>query len=378
MRFLFVPDSFKGTLSSVEVCDVLESVSKEIFPNSESIRIPVADGGEGSVDVFLSLGLGDKESCVAHNSFMEERTTYYLLNRERKTAIVELATISGLPEVYDRRNPMLTTTYGVGEIVGDAIKKGAKKIIIALGGSSTNDGGVGIACALGAKFFQETGDEFLPVGGTLCNISKIDVTELQDRIDGVEFSVMCDVDTVLTGAKGASAVYGPQKGASESDVKILDKGLAHLNSLWKEIYKRDLSTISGSGAAGGAGGGISAFLGGKLESGIEIVLRLTEFEEKVKDCDYVFTGEGKFDEQSFMGKVINGVSNKTKALGKKLVVIAGLIQGVGESEIISHGICSAYATNPDGKPFETVRLTAREDLEKTARQVFEDIKSGKI
>lgn len=378
MRFLFIPDSFKGTLSSTAVCEVLDSVSKEYFPSSSATIIPVADGGEGSVDVFLSLGLGEKRECKAHNSFMEEKLAYYLYNEKNKTAIVELAITSGLPEVYDRRNPMLTTTYGVGEVILDAINAGAKKIIVALGGSSTNDGGVGIACALGAKFFNSKGEEFLPVGGTLSEIKSIDVTALDKRIKGVEFSVMCDVDTVLTGSCGASAVYGPQKGANPAQVESLDKGLSHLNELFLSLYNKDFSRLVGGGAAGGAGAGISAFLGGKLESGIEIVLRLTEFEKKVADCDYVLTGEGKFDEQSFMGKVINGVSNKTQKLGKKLIVIAGIIKGVSEEEIFSHGISKAYATNPNNLPFEEVRDRAKEDLITTARQVFEDIKLGKI
>ena len=189
---------------------------------------------------------------------------------------------------------------------------------------------------------------------------------------------MCDVDTVLTGNLGASAVYGPQKGASPEQVEVLDKGLLHLNDLFLSLYNKDFSRLVGGGAAGGAGAGISAFLGGKLESGIEIVLRLTEFEKKVADCDYVFTGEGKFDEQSFMGKVINGVSDKTQKLGKKLIVIAGIIKGVSSDEIFSHGISGAYATNPNNLPFEEVRASAKEDLITTARQVFEDIKLGKI
>ena len=378
MHFLFIPDSFKGTLSSETVCDVLEEVAKEYYSDAKITRIPVADGGEGSVDVFLSLGLGEKKYCNVRNSFMEEKRAYYLLNSKNNTAIIELAQACGLPEVYDRRDPKKTTTYGVGEFIKDAIENGAKKVIIALGGSSTNDGGVGIACALGAKFYNESGEVFLPTGGTLKSIQKIDVSEMEKGINGIEFSVMCDVDTVLTGTRGASAVYGPQKGATDSDVLLLDRGLSHLNELWKTLYNKDFSVISGGGAAGGAGAGISAFLGGVLESGIEIVLRLTDFEERLKTCDYVFTGEGRFDEQSFMGKVISGVSQKTRKYSKKLIVIAGLIQGVTKEQLSRAGIIKAYATNPLGLPFEQVKNTARDDLIKTAKMVFEDVKLGKI
>ncbi|MBQ2714459.1 MAG: glycerate kinase [Clostridia bacterium] len=377
MKFLFVPDSFKGTLSSNEVCDVLERCARRNFDDLVIERIPVADGGEGTVDVFLSLGLGEKIKVRSHNSFMEEKEGYYLFDKESKTAIVELAVVAGLPEVYDRRDPTSTTTYGVGELIKDGVKRGAKKVIVALGGSSTNDGGVGLACALGAKFFDFDGYEFLPVGGSLSDIADIDVSGLEYLKD-VEFSVMCDVDTVLTGDRSASAVYGPQKGASEADVLLLDKGLSRLSELWKDIYKRDFSTLKGGGAAGGAGAGISAFLGGKLESGIEIVLRLLDFEKKLQGCDCVFTGEGKFDEQSFMGKVINGVSSKTKEKGVKLVVIAGVVKGVSKADIESAGISAVYATNPNNLPFEEVRGRAREDLEKTADKVFQDLKNNII
>lgn len=339
MKFLFIPDSFKGTLSSTDVCDVLEGVLKEYFPESDAIRIPVADGGEGTVDLFFSLGLGEKIYTRVHNSYMEEKEGYYLYDGDKKIAIVELAVASGLPEVYDRRDPKKTTTYGVGELVKDAVEKGAKKIIIGLGGSSTNDGAVGMACALGAKFFDKKGAEFLPVGGTLSEISRIDVTGLEYLKD-IDFTVMCDVDTVLVGDSGASAVYGPQKGATSEDVELLDDGLSHLNELLKILYSRDFSTLKGGGAAGGAGAGISAFFGGTLESGIETVLRLTDFEGKLRGADYVFTGEGKFDEQSFMGKVISGVSEKTRKFSKKLVVVAGLVKGGergGYSQIGHHG-----------------------------------------
>lgn len=377
MRFLFIPDSFKGTLSSTDVCDVLESVSKEFFSDCDVIRIPVADGGEGTVDVFYSLGLGEKIHLDIHNSFMEKKSGYYLFDKEKKTAIIELAVAAGLPEIYDRRNPLKTTTYGVGELIADAVKRGAKEIIIGLGGSSTNDGGVGLASALGAKFYRSSGEEFLPVGGTLSDIASIDVSGL-DYLKKVDITVMCDVDTVLTGERGASAVYGPQKGANSEDVLLLDKGLTHLNELLKTLYNSDFSALKGGGAAGGAGVGISAFLGGKLHSGIEIVLSLTEFENKLDGVDYVFTGEGKFDEQSFMGKVINGVSDKTVKRDKKLVVVAGLVKGVKEEDWKNAGICAVYATNPKGLPFETVRNSARIDLEKTARIIFQDIKDGKI
>lgn len=376
MKFVFVPDSFKGTLSATEVCDILNEAREKILPESTASIVPVADGGEGTLDVLYSLSLGEYVEVEAHNSFMEKRSSKYLLSTDG-VAYIELADCAGLPEVYDRRNPMLTTTYGVGEQIKDAVDKGAKKLIIAIGGSSTNDGGVGIACALGAKFYDVFGREFLPTGGTLSDIADVDFEPLE-RYTGIEISVMCDVDTVLLGECGASAVYGPQKGASPDDVYLLDEGLKRLNGFFIREYGRDYSTMSGGGAAGGAGAGLCAFLKAKLLPGIEVVLSAVGFDRLVEDCDIVITGEGKFDEQSFMGKVVNGVSNVTKKFNKKLVVVAGLVSDEAKREQSKYGIVASYATNPDKKPFDEVKMRAREDLYAVAERIFFDAKEKRI
>lgn len=376
MKFVFVPDSFKGTLSASEVCSILDEARAEVIPESSSISVPVADGGEGSLDVFYSLGLGEFIKCEAHNSYMESKTSEYLKCSDG-TAIIELAKCAGLPEVYDRRNPMLTTTYGVGEQIKSAIENGAKRLIVAIGGSSTNDGGVGIACALGAKFYDVLGREFLPTGGTLSDIADVDFEPLE-RYRGIDISVMCDVDTVLLGEVGASSVYGPQKGANPDDVYLLDEGLKRLNDFFIREYGRDYSTLKGGGAAGGAGAGLCAFLGAKLEPGIDVVLRIVRFESLVRDCDMVVTGEGKFDEQSFMGKVVCGVSEITAKHKKPLVVVAGLVSDDAIAKQKSHGIVASYATNPLKKPFDEIKGRAREDLEIVARRLFYDVKEKRI
>ena len=376
MKFVFVPDSFKGTLSATDVCRVLDEARVKILPSSTSTNVPIADGGEGTLEVLRSLSLGDYVEVKAHNSFMEERLSKYLLSTDG-VAYIELADCAGLPEVYDRRNPLLTTTFGVGEQIKDAVDKGAKKIVIAIGGSSTNDGGVGIACALGGKFYDVFGREFLPTGGTLSDIADVDFEPLE-AYRSIDISVMCDVDTVLLGEVGASAVYGPQKGATTEDVYLLDEGLKRLNDFFIREYGKDFSTLSGGGAAGGAGAGLSAFLGAKLLPGIEVVLSAVRFDELVQDCDIVVTGEGKFDEQSFMGKVVNGVSNYTKRHGKKLVVVAGLVSDEAVRLQSEYGIVKSYATNPDKKPFDEVKGSAREDLMKVCERLFLDVKEGKI
>lgn len=376
MKFVFVPDSFKGTLSATQVCQILDEARSEILPLSTSVIIPVADGGEGTLAVLHSLKLGSYVEVLAHNSFMEQRASKYLLSDDG-VAYIELADCAGLPEVYDRRNPLLTTTFGVGEQIRDAASRGAKKIIVAVGGSSTNDGGVGIACALGAKFYDVLGREFLPTGGTLSDIADVDFEPLEIYRE-LDISVMCDVDTVLLGEFGASSVYGPQKGAMADDVYLLDEGLKRLNGFFINEYGRDFSTLKGGGAAGGVGAGLCAFLGAKLLPGIEVVLDAVGFEDIVKNSDIVVTGEGKFDYQSFMGKVVNGVSNVTKRLNKPLVVVAGLVSDEAKSNQSKYGIVRSYATNPTNRPFEEVKGSAYEDLEKVAREFFNDVKNGLI
>lgn len=376
MKFVFVPDSFKGTLSAVEVCNILDEVRARILPDSSATLIPVADGGEGTLDVLHALKLGEFIEIVAHNSFMESRNSKYLLSDDG-VGYIELADCAGLPEVYDRRNAMLTTTYGVGEQIKDAVSRGAKKLIIAIGGSSTNDGGAGLACALGAKFYDVLGREFIPTGGTLSDIADVDFEPLEKYRD-IDISVMCDVDTVLLGEWGASAIYGPQKGATADQVYLLDEGLKRLNDFFIREYCRDYSTMTGGGAAGGVGAGLSAMLGAKLMPGIDVVLNAVDFDTIVSGSDIVITGEGKLDEQSFLGKVVSGVSKVTRKYSKKLIVIAGLVTDEARLKQSEYGIEKSYATNPNNLPFETVRGRAKEDLYLTAVKAFSDIKNDNL
>ena len=249
-KVLLIPDSFKGTMSSSEICDIMKKVISIYYPNSEIISIPVADGGEGSVDSFLSAVGGRKEYLTVKGPYFEDVESFYGILPDN-TAIIEMAAAAGLPLVGDKKQVERTTTFGVGQLIEHAAKSGCKRIIVGLGGSSTNDGGVGAAAALGIRFKDATGKSFIPVGETLCDISSIDVSGLSLVIAGVELITMCDINNPLFGPEGAAVVFSPQKGADEDTVKLLDANLAHLAAIIKKDLGKDISNLQGAGAAGG-------------------------------------------------------------------------------------------------------------------------------
>ena len=306
-KFVLVPDSFKGTMSSTEICAIMsEEILKQV-PDADITSIPVADGGEGTVDCFLEATKGEKYYETVKGPYFEEMEGFYATINNGKTAIIEMAACAGLPLVDDRKNPALTTTFGVGQLIDCAIKRGCKDIVIGLGGSCTNDAGCGCAAALGVKFLNEKNVEFVPTGGTLNEIVKIDISGINTEIKNCNITVMCDIDNPLYGENGAAFVYAPQKGADDETVKELDENLKHLSDIIKEQLDINVSDLAGGGAAGGMGAGIVAFLGGKLSQGINVVLDIVKFEEIIKSADLILTGEGKIDSQSIRGKVVIGV-----------------------------------------------------------------------
>lgn len=359
-RVIVIPDSFKGTMSSSEVCRTMESAIHEINSAIEVITIPVADGGEGSVEAFLKALRGEKVYCKVTGPFFEEMEAFYG-RLEQDTAVVEMAACSGLPLVEGREDPMLTTTYGVGELMLDAIEKGAKKLIVGLGGSCTNDGGVGAAAALGARFYNTEGETFIPTGGTLKDIVRIDIETCREKLKGIEIITMCDIDNPLYGKQGAAYIFGPQKGADEKMVEVLDKGLHHLQEVIQNSLKIDVSVLKGAGAAGGMGAGMVAFLGSKLQMGIETVLDVVGFEELLEGTDLVFTGEGKIDAQSLSGKVVMGVAKRAKSKGVPVMVLVGAI-GEGIEPIYDEGVTAIFSINRAPIPFEEARYQSVENL----------------
>lgn len=372
-NFILVPDSFKGTLSAIEVCNIMKSSIKNLYKDANIISVPVADGGEGTVDAFLYALGGEKKSIWVSDAFNEQKILAHYAMLKDDIAVIEMATCAGLPLVKNRLEPDKTTTFGVGELIIDAINSGAKKIILGLGGSATNDGGCGMAAALGVKFKDEQNQEFIPTGGTLSQIYKIDMNNIYSKIKDVEFISMCDVDNPLCGRLGASAVFAPQKGADEDMVKLLDEGLAHLAKIIKRDLHIEVKDIKGAGAAGGLGAGSIAFLQSKLTKGIDVILDTIKFDELVSKADIVFTGEGKFDSQSLHGKVVMGVANRSQKYKTPVIVVTGAI-GENIQEAYNKGITAIFSINKEPMEFSKSALKSKENMILTMENILRLLK----
>jgi len=319
MRIVIAPDSFKGSMSAKEFCDAAERGIRKCLSDAEIVKMPIADGGEGTMDCILSVVGGYTESVDVTGAFIgEKRNVRVGFVDDGKTAVIETAEAMGLPSVGERKNPLLTTTYGVGEMIAYALCRGAKKLILTLGGSSTNDCGAGMMAALGAVFRETDGGAFVPAGGTLCKVASCDFSALNERLSGIEIVAMCDVNNPLCGENGCSAVYAPQKGADPAMVALLDSGCRHFADIVAAcnakngVSVQDFSEFPGAGAAGGLGFACVACMHGSLRSGIDTILDLYGFEAAAGNADFVITGEGRFDAQSLMGKTIGGILKKTR------------------------------------------------------------------
>lgn len=372
-NFILVPDSFKGTLSAIEVCNIMKSSIKNLYKDANIISVPVADGGEGTVDAFLYALGGEKKSIWVSDAFNEQKILAHYAMLKDDIAVIEMAACAGLPLVKNRLEPDKTTTFGVGELIIDAINSGAKKIILGLGGSATNDGGCGMAAALGVKFKDEQDQEFIPTGGTLSQIYKIDMNNIYSKIKDIEFISMCDVDNPLCGRLGASAVFAPQKGADEDMVKSLDEGLAHLAKIIKRDLHIEVKDIKGAGAAGGLGAGSIAFLQSKLTKGIDVILDTIKFDELVSKADIVFTGEGKFDSQSLHGKVVMGVANRSQKYKTPVIVVTGAI-GENIQEAYNKGITAIFSINKEPMEFSKSALKSKENMILTMENILRLLK----
>ena len=366
-KIVLAPDSFKGTLSSQEVCEDLSAAIHEIFPEAEVISLPVADGGEGSVDAFLAAVGGERveTECTGPNG-RRIRAEYGLL--PDGTAVVEMAAAAGLP-LANPRNPERSTTFGVGELLLHAAGRGAGKIIMCLGGSATNDGGCGAAAACGVRFYDEDGNSFTPVGGTLRDISRIDLSQMNPALSAIPIVTMCDIDNPLCGETGAAAVFGPQKGADEAMVLRLDRGLSHLADVLARDCGASVRELPGAGAAGGMGAGMTAFFKSRLQMGIETVLDTVDFAEKLAGADLVFTGEGCLDGQSLRGKTVAGVARRAASCG---VPVAAVVGGVGDGAegIYALGVTAVFSISRTPVPYEQARLRSRENLRAAAEDIL--------
>lgn len=348
MRIVLAPDSFKGCLTAVEVCNALEVGIRRRFPEAAIVKVPMADGGEGTVQSLVDASGGRIIKHQVHDPLGRRVKSFFGIMGDGTTAVIEMAAASGLPLLMQgERNPRVTSTQGTGELIIAALEHGVDRIIMGIGGSATNDGGRGMAEALGARFMGKGGRPLKePGGGALHELASIDVSGMDPRLADVEFTVACDVDNPLTGPKGASAVYGPQKGATPADVEYLDAALENYGAVIRDNLGKDVGQVPGAGAAGGLGAGLLAFCGATLRKGVEIVVEATRLVDKCKGADLVISGEGRTDFQTKFGKTPMGVAKAAKVHGIPVILISGSIAS-GARDLYGLGVDALFAI-PNG------------------------------
>jgi len=376
MNVVIAIDSFKGSLSSVQAGNAIKDGVKTVFPEAEVYISPIADGGEGTMEAIVGATGGEIVRIPVHNPLAEEIIASYGIIPESNTAIIEMASAAGLPLIpLEQRNPLYTTTYGVGEMIGDAIERGCRNFIVGIGGSATNDGGVGMLQALGFEFLDSEGDSIVFGAEGLSDLAEIRTENAMPELSECTFHIACDVENPLCGEKGASAVYGPQKGATAEDVAKMDGWLKKYAELTKTVLPEANPDYPGSGAAGGMGFAFLSYLNSELKSGIELVIRQTNLEEHIKTADVVVTGEGRLDGQSAMGKAPVGVAKIAKKYSKKVVAFAGCVTDEA-AECNKHGIDAFFPILRTPCTVERAMECdyAYENLKKTSEQVFRLLK----
>lgn len=348
MKIIIAPDSFKESMSALEAASAIESGFKRVFPKANFIKIPMADGGEGTVKSLVDATDGKIVKKTVTGPLGKSVEAFYGLTGDGKTAIIEMAAASGLHLISkEDRTPLYTTTKGTGELILAAVNHGIKHIIIGIGGSATNDGGSGMAQALGAKLLDSNGKQIGLGGAELRKLRSIDVTDLDPRLSETHVEIACDVDNPLIGEQGAAAVFGPQKGATPEMVSTLDENLAHYANLLKRDLGKDIANIPGAGAAGGLGAGLLAFLDGNLRRGVDIVIDTVQLENAIKDAAFVITGEGKIDSQTAYGKTPMGVAQVAKKYGVPVIGITGMVDSHSVGEVTdNHGINAVFSIVP--------------------------------
>lgn len=375
MKIVFAPDSFKGSLTAERICELLEEKARLIFPGCETLGIPVSDGGEGAVGVVVSAAKGRYCTAQVHDPMGKKIEAVYGIFHEDR-AIIEMAEASGLTLVPEKeRNVRRANTFGTGELIADALEQGIRRFYIAIGGSATNDGGIGCAAALGARFFDEEGAELSPVPENLIKIKKIDISQMKPSLKEAEFTVMCDVTNPLVGKTGATYIFGLQKGASGEDILFLEEGMRNYGKVLCETFGRDFSAVPGAGAAGGLGAGLLAFAQAELQKGIECILSILNFHQLIQDADLIVTGEGRMDHQSVYGKVPFGVGMAAKKYGIPCAAIVGSM-GKGAEELYACGVDSVITTVNGVMPIEEALENAEELFLNGAERMFRFIRAG--
>ncbi len=329
MKFILAPDKYKGSLTGRDFCETVARGIRKVLPDAEIVSRPLADGGDGTIDVVKDYLNASVVSITVKDPFFREVSAPYLLSADQQTAFIEMSEASGYKLLEkSKMNCMRTTTFGTGEMIVDALEKGAKHIVLGIGGSATNDGGMGMAAALGFEFLDEEGQVLEPIGKNLGRVEEVKTGQVHPKLREVKIEVACDVNNPFYGKEGAAHIYGPQKGASEEEVAFLDKGLEHFAQILQSTFNIDVQQIQGAGAAGGLGGGSVVFLNAKLVSGVDLVMEMAQFEQVLDGADWVITGEGQLDGQTLSGKTINGV---IQAARKKQIPVAALCGSVDVS-----------------------------------------------
>lgn len=386
MIIILAPDSFKGSLSADQACAAMRAGVLRAVPEAEVLSVPMADGGEGTAEALVAATGGCMRQVQAAGPLGERITGQFGLLGDGRTAVLEMACVSGLPLVpNDKRNPLHTTTFGTGELIAaalDALAKeghpGPKKLLIGIGGSATTDCGAGMAQALGVQFYDAAGREIAEpmTGSLLARVSRISLANLNSRVADCHIEVACDVDNPLLGPRGCSAVYGPQKGATPEIVAELETNLSHFITLVEQTIGRAIHDTPGAGAAGGLGAGLMAFLGAELRGGIQIVLDASRFAEKVRGADLVLTGEGQIDSQTAYGKTISGVARASKAAGVPVVAIVGNI-GSGVDNLYDLGVTSMFSIVPGPMSLDDAMAGGYDLLARTAERVMRVFARGR-
>lgn len=370
MKIVIAADSFKDALPAQQVCNAIADGIRKVQPNAETVIFPLTDGGEGLAEVFsFHLG-GSTVQMNAYDPLGRDVSCTYILSADGEKAFIEMAQASGLQRLNEEeRNPMLTSTYGTGQMIAHALDSGVRHILLGLGGSATNDAGMGMAAALGYEFHTAQGKELLPRGESLAAIERIERTNVHPALAETRFEVLCDVKNPLYGPMGAAYVFGPQKGANAAMVERLDLGLQHFGTLLEQTFGMPLAEVPGAGAAGGMGAASLAFLGGQLFPGIDAVMNLTHFDQVLQGADLVFTGEGRLDNQTLSGKLVRGIAGRAQQFGVPCIALCGAIDA-DSSFLDLIGLKAAFAIGRKVQIFDDALASTAENLKFTAEQVM--------
>lgn len=374
MNIVIAPDSFKESLTAMEAARAIEEGFASVLPHENYYKIPMADGGEGTVQSIVDATGGSIKSVTVTGPLYEPVEAFYGLSGDKKIAVIEMAAASGLDKVpMEKRNPLVTTTYGFGELICDALEEGVEEILLGIGGSATNDGGAGMVMSLGGKLLDETGASISADGQGLGKLKSIDTSRLHPRLKEVVIKVACDVDNPLTGKNGASHIYGPQKGGTPEQIELLDSHLAHYAQVIKKTLGKDIDQVPGAGAAGGLGAGLLAFLDAELERGGDLLVEMLGLEEQIKQADLVITGEGGINHQTIFGKTPVAVSRIAKKHGVPVIAVAGTLSK-GYESVHNEGIDAVFSILTELSSLDEVLEKGYENLKATAANIASVIK----